>query len=437
MELLAEQAHSKRLELTYLVEPDVPAGLRGDPGRLRQVLINLVGNAVKFTEQGEVVVRVAAAETVGDALRLRFEVADTGIGIPEDGQQRLFQSFSQVDSSTTRKYGGTGLGLAICRRLTDLMGGEIGVSSQPGLGSTFWFTARFGAAPGVPASVPPHPTALRGLRVLVVDDNAASRALLCQHLGAWAAEAREAATASVALAELRAAAAEGRPYALALLDLQMPEMNGLELAQVVTADGAISQTRLVLMTSWGQQGHAEVARHAGIAATLTKPVRAAQLLERLTVVMTETTVSSMPSGPASTHWSDGETRARILVAEDNTVNQQLVVRLLRKRHLRADVVANGREALAALGRVPYDLVLMDCQMPEMDGFEATRAIRAGETGTERHIPIIALTANAMEGDQGRCLAAGMDDYLAKPILPDALHAAVARLLPHRLSPSVV
>jgi signal transduction histidine kinase/DNA-binding response OmpR family regulator/HAMP domain-containing protein len=432
VELLAEEAHGKRLELACLVAPDLPARLRGDPGRLRQILTNLVGNAVKFTERGEVVARVAIAEAAGDSLVLRFEIADTGIGIPPEAQGRLFESFSQVDSSTTRKYGGTGLGLAICKRLVNLMGGQIGVDSQPGRGSTFWFTARFAAPPPAPAVAAPVPLALRGLRILVVDDSATSRAVLRQHLVGWEAEAQEAATASEALAHLRAGAAEGRPYALALVDQDMPEMNGLQLAQAVAVDHGLAQTRLVLVTSWGQQAEAQTGRPARIAAQVTKPVRAGQLLERLTALLDGTSPAAPRARPAATTWFRGEAWARILVVEDNTVNQQLVVRLLRKRDLRADVVANGREAIATLARVPYDLVLMDCQMPEMDGFEATRAIRASETGTERHIPIIALTANAMEGDQQRCLAAGMDDYLAKPILPDALYAAIARLLPHRM-----
>jgi CheY-like chemotaxis protein len=315
------------------------------------------------------------------------------------------------------------------------MGGEIGVNSQPGRGSTFWFTARFGATPLVPVAPSPPPAALRGLRVLVVDDNATSRAILRQHLAGWEANAQEAATASEGLAQLRAAAAEGRPYDLALVDLQMPEMQGLQWAQAVAADRVLSRTRLVGLASLGHQAQAD--RDAGIAAYVTKPIRPGQLLQRLTALLNGISPSAVRARPPSEVWSGGETRARILVAEDNTVNQQLVVRLLRKRDLRADVVANGREAIATLARVPYDLVLMDCQMPEMDGFEATRAIRASETGTEHHIPIIALTANAMQGDQERCLAAGMDDYLVKPILPDALYAAVTRLLPHRMPVKVV
>jgi signal transduction histidine kinase/CheY-like chemotaxis protein len=436
VELLAEEAHGKRLELACLAAPELPPRLRGDPGRLRQILTNLVGNALKFTERGEVVARVAVAEATADGLVLRFEIADTGIGIPPEAQGRLFESFSQVDSSTTRKYGGTGLGLAICKRLAKLMGGQIGVDSEPGRGSTFWFTARLAAPPAARAAAVPVAPALRGLRILVVDDSGTSRAVLRQHLAGWQAEVEETATASEALARLRAGAAEGRPYVLALVDRDMPETDGLELAQLVAADRSLAQTRLVLMTAWGQPAEARPGRPAGFAAQVTKPVRAGQLLERLTALVDGTSPAATRPRPAAPTAFPGEARARILVAEDNTVNQQLVVRLLRKRELRADVVANGREAIATLARVPYDLVLMDCQMPEMDGFEATRAIRALEAGTERHIPIIALTANAMEGDQQRCLDAGMDDYLVKPILPDALFAAIARLLPHRLPQNV-
>jgi signal transduction histidine kinase/DNA-binding response OmpR family regulator/HAMP domain-containing protein len=436
VELLAEEAHGKRLELACLVSPDVPGRLRGDPGRLRQILTNLVGNAVKFTERGEVVVRAAVNEAAGDTLVLRVEVADTGIGIPPEAQSRLFQSFSQVDSSTTRKYGGTGLGLAICRRLAELMDGEIGLTSQLGVGSTFWFTARLGVPPLAPTAHP-VPPALRGLRVLVVDDSATSREILRQHLVGWEADAQEATTASEALAQLRAGAAAGQPYALALIDQNMPEVDGLQLAQAVAADHGLSGTRLVLMTSWRRQAETHAVRSSRIAVHVTKPVRASQLLERLTALLEGASPAAPDAPPPAALWAGGDARARILVAEDNTVNQQLVVRLLRKREIRADVVANGREAIATLARAPYDLVLMDCQMPEMDGFEATRAIRASETGTERHIPIIALTANAMEGDQERCLSAGMDDYLAKPILPEALYTAIARLLPHRMPLNVV
>jgi CheY-like chemotaxis protein len=414
-----------------LISPDVPAALRGDPGRLRQILTNLVGNAVKFTERGEVVVRAAVDEDTADTPLVRFEVVDTGIGIPEEAQGRLFQSFSQVDNSTTRRYGGTGLGLAISRRLAEFMGGEVGVTSRPGEGSTFWFTAKLGR-PAEPVVVPASsPVVLRGVRVLAVDDNATNRLILRQHLLGWGMVGDEAACGQDALERLRAAAHQGTPYSLALIDLQMPDMDGLELARAIKADAALALTGLVLLTSWGQRGEAAAAREAGIAFYLTKPVRAAHLLQCLTAVMSGASATSAVTTAASARPESGRSRtvrARVLVAEDNAVNQKLVVRVLEKRGIRADVAGNGREALEALARVPYELVLMDCQMPEVDGFEATRLIRHSEAGTERHIPIIALTANAMEGDRERCLEAGMDDYVSKPIRPDDLYATIDRLL---------
>jgi signal transduction histidine kinase/CheY-like chemotaxis protein/putative methionine-R-sulfoxide reductase with GAF domain len=429
VELLAERAQSKGLEVVSLVAPDVPGLLRGDPGRLRQILTNLVGNAVKFTEQGEVVVRVVLAEDGAEAALVRFEVADTGIGIPEEAQGRLFQSFSQVDSSTTRRYGGTGLGLAISKHLAELMEGQVGVTSQPGQGSTFWFTARLGKSAGAVPTVPASPAALRGLRVLAVDDNATNRVVLRQHLAGWGTAGDEAASGQEALVRLREAARAGRPYALAVLDLQMPDMDGIELARAIKADPTLADTRLVLLTSWGQRGEAKAAREAGIAVYLTKPVRVSHLLEALTTALAaEAPPVAAGSRDHAAAAAPAGARARVLVAEDNGVNQRLIVRVLEKGGFEADVARHGREAIEALGRASYDLVLMDCQMPEMDGFEATRLIREAEAGTERHIPIIALTANALEGDRDRCLAAGMDDYVAKPIRPEDLHATIDRLL---------
>ncbi len=430
IELLAEQAHAKRLELAYLVRADVPGQVRGDPGRLRQILTNLVGNAVKFTERGEVVVRVGVVEATPDAIRLHFAVCDTGIGIPPEAQPRLFQSFSQVDGSTTRRYGGTGLGLAICKRLAELMGGEIGLESEPNRGSTFWFTVRYAHAEAAEAPAR-GPATLRGVRVLIVDDSETNRVILREQLRGWEMEPDEAASGPDALARLGEAVRRGQPYLVALLDLQMPGMDGIELARRIAADPSIAPTRLVLLTSWGQQGEAAAARAAGVAAYLHKPVRAGQLLDRLTGLLATPAVAA-PGAPSVGPGGQGPETLRVLVAEDNAVNQKLVVRLLEKRGFRADAVADGREAIVALGRAPYDLVLMDCQMPGMDGFAATRSIREAEAGTERHVPIIALTANALEGDRERCLAAGMDDYLTKPIAPDALYGAIARLLPHRV-----
>ena len=442
-ETLAERAQAKGLELACLIHHDVPAAVQGDPGRLRQVLLNLAGNAVKFTERGEVILRVTVEEAAGEAVLLRFAVSDTGIGIPPEARDRLFRSFSQVDASTTRKYGGTGLGLAISKQLAELMGGEIGVGSEPGAGSTFWFTARLGAAP----AAPPGPRGdLHGLRVLVVDDNATNRGILHGQLSAWGMQSHGAEDGPSGLDHLRRAARSGVPYDLVILDMQMPGMDGLELARAIKAERELAALPLVLLTSLGFRGQAGEARQVGIAAYLTKPLRQSQLYDCLATVMAGSAEGPGAPAPAAaplvTRHSLEEARARartrILVVEDNAVNQTLAVRLLEKRSLRADVAANGLEALQALARLPYDLVLMDCQMPEMDGFEATREIRRREAaggeirrreGQAGRTPIIAMTANAMRGDRERCLAAGMDEYLPKPVAAEALDRVLARWLP--------
>ena len=503
VELLAERAHQKGLELACLIHPDVPEVLRGDPGRLRQILTNLVGNAVKFTERGEVLVEVE--QISGDGCQvlgvredesptpktqppipetlLRFSVRDTGIGIPPEGRARLFQSFSQVDGSTTRKYGGTGLGLAISKRLTELMGGEIGVESEPGKGSRFWFTVRLTS----PASEPPQmpsPPILQGLRVCVVDDHATNRLILTQYLKTWGMETLASESGRQALDLLREEARRGRPVQIAIVDSRVPGLDGLGLARAVKADQALASTRLVLLTSMGTRGEAHKADALGVAAYLSKPVRQSQLYNCLTTLIRDQVsgVRSQVSGvgfpesgtghrtPDTRHLvPDTRHLARILVVEDNRMNQQFAARLLDRLGYRADVAANGREALDALARIPYALVLMDCQMPEMDGFETTRLIRKREGSqgsgvrgqgsgvglqesepdtrhltpetqnpqpetrhpipdTNPRIPIIAMTANAMQGDRKRCLAAGMDDYLAKPVKPEDLAAMLARWL---------
>jgi signal transduction histidine kinase/DNA-binding response OmpR family regulator/HAMP domain-containing protein/putative methionine-R-sulfoxide reductase with GAF domain len=429
IELLAERAHAKGVELASLVSPDMPRMLRGDPGRVRQILTNLIGNAVKFTERGEVLLRVSSTPAEADGILARFEVVDTGIGISPEGQARLFQSFSQVDSSTTRRYGGTGLGLAICKRLTELMGGEIGVTSEAGRGSTFWFTVPLEKSTTAVADPPTMLAGLVGVPVLVVDDNATNRLVLRQLLQGWRMVTDEAATAADGLARLRKAAEEGRPFRLAILDLQMPDMDGLTLARAIRSDPDVQALPLILLTSWGQHGEPQAARAAGVGAYLVKPVRAGQLLECVARVLAPAPAD--PVKDTSGVAADAPAplvRGRVLVAEDNAVNQRFVVRLLEKRGYRADVAANGREATLALGRAPYDVVLMDCHMPEMDGFEATQSIRQSEKGTERHIPIIALTANAMQGDRESCLAAGMDEYLTKPVKVEELYAAIDRVL---------
>jgi signal transduction histidine kinase/DNA-binding response OmpR family regulator len=435
LELLAERAHSKGLELASFIAPDVPAGLRGDPGRLRQVLTNLIGNAIKFTQCGEVIVRAEKEKDTDDGVMIRFAVTDTGIGISEASQQNLFQPFTQADGSTTRKYGGTGLGLAISKQLVELMGGQIGVTSVEGKGSTFWFTARFGKQASQEVTLQPDLKSLNGLHALIVDDNSTNRRILSNQLDSWGMTHEEAASGAQALELLRSAEAQGTVYDLAILDLMMPAMDGFELARTIRSDPAIAKTTLVLLTSFGQRGDGARAREAGVAAYLTKPVRQSQLFDCLVRVMSRQPGAndflSATVSPVVTLHGLMETRIMsgkvILVAEDNIVNQKVAVRQLQKLGYRADAVADGREALEALLRIPYDLVLMDCQMPEMDGYEATGEVRRRE-GTTKHTPIVAMTANALEGDREKCLAAGMDDYISKPVKQEELGRVLDRLL---------
>jgi two-component system sensor histidine kinase/response regulator len=427
-DLLAAQAHGKGLELSTIVRPGVPSAVRGDPGRLRQVLLNLVGNAVKFTSQGEVVVQASTVEeTPGDVL-VRLEVIDTGIGIPSDRQAQLFQPFAQADSSTTRSYGGTGLGLAISKQLVELMGGSLTVDSHPGRGSTFAVTVRLAKQPPGTATAPPPRRDLNGLRVLIVDDNATNRTIVQHQTQAWGMSPGTAEGALQALEMLRGARAGGDPYDVALLDMVMPERDGLELGKAIRADPALAGTHLVLLTSSGVRGTAELAREAGLSAYLTKPVRESQLYDCLASVVTG---SAQPARLITRHTiSEDRARARprVLVADDNPVNQKVAVAMLARLGYRADVVADGVEALDAVARIGYGAVLMDCQMPRMDGFEATAEIRRREAGSGR-LPIIAMTAAAMKSDQERCLAVGMDDYLSKPARPEELAAVLARWMP--------
>jgi signal transduction histidine kinase/DNA-binding response OmpR family regulator/putative methionine-R-sulfoxide reductase with GAF domain len=429
LDLLAERAQSQGLELACAIQPDVPAVVRGDPGRLRQVLVNLVANALKFTHEGGVSVRVRCEPSDDSAVRLRVEVADTGIGIAEEGRARLFQSFSQVDSSNTRRYGGTGLGLAISKQLVEAMGGAIGADSEPGRGSTFWFTVTLGAAVESEAASG-APDVLRGRHVLVVDDHPVGRTLVREQLRAWGVTVDEAAGGAGALELLRAAT--GRRYDAALLDMQMPVMDGLELARAIRADPSLASMPLLMLSSWGRTT-AEAARAVGIAAYLTKPVRPTRLRDALSRALGGAPAPAVaPAAPAAEISAEAAgappRRLRVLVAEDNAVNQRVVIRMLETAGCRVDAVANGREAIDTFARLPYDLVFMDCQMPEMDGFEATRAIRDAERGnvSGRRVPIVALTANALQGDREQCLAAGMDDYLAKPITKDAFGASLRR-----------
>jgi PAS domain S-box-containing protein len=435
IDLFARQAHQKGLELACDMEKNVPVMLKGDPVRLRQILMNLVGNAVKFTEKGQVVVKVSAVERNGDGSVISFEVKDTGIGIPSEVQQEIFDAFSQADGSVTRKHGGTGLGLAICWQLCKMMGGSIGVESAPGNGSTFRFDVRLrnGTRPVPSEQVPVD--GLRGLRVLIVDDNETNRLILLEQVKNWGIEAMSAGNGVRALEMLRSSSSRGTPFDLAILDQMMPEMDGIELTRTIQSDPLISEVKLLMLT--GHYGEKEKVRETGILAHLTKPVSQSKLYNALlnactTDVAQPATVSPPPHSQPERH--KPHFQGAVLLAEDNEINQKVAKAMLQGLGLDVDVVANGFEALDAVEMKPYDLILMDCQMPELDGYETTKRIRskeamssAGEDKT--HIPIIALTAHAMGGDRDLCLAAGMDDYLSKPFSPKGLSELIERWLP--------
>jgi CheY-like chemotaxis protein len=422
-EVLAHQAYRKNIELTALVADDVPPLVRGDRGRIRQVLLNLLSNAVKFTEAGEVSVRADTTALDDGTLRVRVRVIDTGIGIEPDRIDALFEPFLQEDTSTTRRFGGTGLGLAISRQLVGLMGGELTATSTPGEGSTFTFTAR------VVPSTAERPTRRRryslpdGLRILIVDDSAANREILRASLQSRVTRCDEAESGEDALVLMHTAAGAGEPYELVVLDYQMGGMNGLDLARAIRRTPSLRLARLVLLTSTAS--HA-VADEAEVDATLTKPVRRAALLETVARAFAAGEAApAVPAEPAPAPAPDFV--ARVLVAEDNPVNQLVIQGMLDKRGYASDIVANGREALDWLARGDHAAVLMDVQMPELDGIEATARIRAQESDDE-HLPIIAMTASALEGDRERCLEAGMDDYISKPLRPDQLDAVLERWL---------
>jgi PAS domain S-box-containing protein len=439
LELLAERAQRKGLELACDFEANVPVHLRGDPGRLRQVVTNLVGNAIKFTDRGEVVLRVSRETATDKDVVLRFAVKDTGIGIEADAQARLFDAFTQADSSTTRKYGGTGLGLAICKKLVGMMRGNIGVESVPGQGSTFWFTVGMERQHQGTARHTKVRADVTNLRVLIVDDNATNREILQHQMLGWKMRYDSAASGAQALELVRASVSAGDPYDLAILDMQMPEMDGLTLARTIKADNALAGVRLVLLTSLGDRLPAEQLKAAGIEDCLHKPVKQSRLLDCISTVIGRSPVGTPSTAPSAA--SSVETRApaksklRILVAEDNSVNQIVARGMLRKLGYEPDVVGDGNEALAALRTISYDVVLMDCQMPELDGYEATRAIRrleqqgAAPFDGAMSVHVIAMTANAMEGDREICLAAGMNDYVSKPVRLEDLQAALERRPP--------
>ncbi len=418
---LALRAHKKSLELIDDVAADVPDNLLGDPGRLRQIIVNLAGNAIKFTERGEIVIRVQAESQTLDEVCLHVAVTDTGIGIPEEKKHRLFQAFSQIDSSTTRKFGGTGLGLAISLQLVEMMGGRIWVESVEGRGSTFHFTARFGRAV-IRAEPPPSPPVnLRNLQVLVVDDNATNRRLLQEILINWKMRPTVVDSGPAALAALEKAWMAGEPYALVLLDAMMPDMDGFMVAERIRQHPALLGHTVMMLSSADHVGDAARCRELEVSAYLSKPIRQTVLWDAVVAALTASQVpeSRLPQATAR-NLGLCQRRMEILLAEDNAVNQKLAVRLLEKRGHAVTVAANGREAVEALQRRRFDLVLMDVQMPELDGFEATALIRRNEQQSDGHVPIIAMTAHALKEDRDRCLAAGMDGYVSKPLQVERL-----------------
>jgi CheY-like chemotaxis protein len=429
MRSLSFRTDQKGLELVYEVHPEVPEGVIGDPGRLRQILINLVGNAIKFTQHGEIFVRVEESSTDSKSTELHFSVKDTGIGILPDHQAKVFEAFSQADGSMARKYGGTGLGLAICVRLVGMMGGRMWLESEPGKGSTFHFKVQL-MVQNLPSARPTtvRPQNVRDMHALIVDDNFTNRRVLQGMLTRWGMKPTAVDGASAALLALEIAADTGRPFPLLLLDGQMPGTDGFALVARMKEEAKLADTIIIMLTSAGQLGDAARCRQLGIAAYLVKPVRQNELLDVICRV-TDKSAEVVPEPLVTRHTlREAKNRSRILLAEDNAVNQTLAVRILEKHGYRVTVASNGIAALAALEKEAFDVILMDVEMPEMDGFETTAAIRLKEQSSGRHMPIIAMTAHALNGDMERCMSAGMDDYASKPIRTAELLATVERVV---------
>jgi PAS domain S-box-containing protein len=436
LKALGPKASEKGLELIFDFRPGVPEAVVGDTVRLRQVLLNLLGNAVKFTDSGQIVLGVECQPAAPEGPALHFWVSDTGVGIPADKQDMIFEAFTQADGSTTRRYGGTGLGLAIARRLVELMGGRMWVQSAANLGSTFHFTAKFGTAElPLVAGTAPATTRLVGLPVLIVDDNATSRRVLEETVAGWRMRPTSAGTGPAALSALQSAQAAGRPFALVLLDVQMPGMDGFAVAQRIRAEPLLARTPILLLTAAGRPEETARCRELGVAAYLVKPIQPSDLLSAVIRALGFTPLSLPPqphdSDPPRAHGRS----LRILLAEDNPVNQRLACRLLQKHGHQVVVAATGREVLDLLNWHALDLVLMDVQMPEMNGLEATARIRERESQTGGHMPIIALTAHAIQGDRERCLAAGMDGYVSKPIQPEELARAIEEVVGETAGPA--
>ncbi|MDB6130878.1 MAG: hypothetical protein JWM04_1985 [Verrucomicrobiales bacterium] len=442
LEMIAEKAQTKGIEVASMLHEDLPLKLKGDPGRIRQILLNLSGNAVKFTSQGEVVIAVSKRGESENEVELLFEIKDTGIGLAKEAVDRLFQPFSQADESTTRKYGGTGLGLAISKRLIELMHGSIGVQSEPGKGSTFWFTVKLEKQADQTRSrteVPELTGTLSNKRVLIVDDNQTNRTILTYQLSRWGmSQISSVESGTEAIALLQTAARSGNPFDMALIDFQMPEMDGLMLARIIQANPLIARVPLVMLTSVCNRFTSTEMKRVGLHTCLVKPVKQSQLFNTIMQVATEAEAriirfSKITEKPSLSIVAAVPKKTKLLLAEDNLVNQKVALRQLEKLGYQADVVFNGLEAIDAVQRIPYEVILMDCQMPEMDGFEATAGIRDLEknsrTCSPSRIYIIAMTANAMQGDRELCFQAGMDDYVSKPVQTTDLELALGRAIP--------
>jgi len=425
---MALAAHQKGLEIVYRIAPEIPGRLIGDPSRLRQIAVNLVGNAIKFTERGEVALQVSQETGDGEAVHLHFRVRDTGIGIPRDKQARLFEKFYQADSSTTRRFGGTGLGLAICARLVEMMGGRIWVESTEGQGSVFHFLLRFSRAPLQPTSACEDNVDLRGIPALIVDDNEINRQVLLEFTTGWGLRPVATPNGELALQNMKAACREHHPFRVLLLDCRMPGMDGFTLAQRIHEDPELSGTIIMMLTSDAQRGDAARCRELGISVYLVKPFHKNELLLAIRAALGAPTMPRQPDQVLTRHTlRESQSHLRILVAEDNPVNQAVMLRLLEKLGHVPTLAANGREALTLLQAQKFDLVFMDVQMPKLDGFAATAEIRRREQGGSGHLPIVAMTAHALKGDRERCLAAGMDGYIAKPLKFELVQQEIERL----------
>jgi two-component system sensor histidine kinase/response regulator len=435
MKALSYRAHQKGLELIYEVQPDVSETLIGDPGRIRQIIVNLVGNSIKFTERGEIFVSVDKESETPDSVCLHFAIKDTGVGIPADKQKKIFEAFSQADGSMARVYGGSGLGLTICTRLVGLMDGRIWVESEFGKGSTFHFHISLGVQQGF-ASRPSHldPARLRDLHALIVDDNFTNRRVLHGILTRWGMKPTAVDGGRAALQAIEVAKNAGYPFPLILLDGQMPEMDGFTLAEHIHEDPALVNATIMMLTSAGHLGDAVRCRELGISAYLVKPIRQGELLDAICQLL-DGKAQQKPEPLVTRHTlREEKRRIRILLAEDNAVNQTLAVRILEKRGYAVTMAPDGRAAVDAFLTGGFELVLMDIQMPRMDGFEATAAIREREKLTGGHIPIVAMTAHALVGDQERCLASGMDGYVSKPIRTSELFGTIEKMLGDRPKP---